>query len=71
MNISIDLDDGRGWFTTTNSIPRVNELALVSGWYNNQLGDYESIRMFTHFTRPSIALTDGDSVQAIYRLYGR
>ena len=26
---------------------------------------------FTHFTRPSIALSDGDAIEAIYRLYAR
>ncbi len=71
INISVDKYDGRGFFTSTNSSPRVNEFGLVSGWYNRQKGDYESIRLFTHFTRPSIALTEGDSIEAIYRLYAR
>lgn len=71
INISVDKNDGRGFFTSTGSSPRVNEFGLVSGWYNRVKGDYESIRLFTHFTRPSIALTEGDSIEAIYRLYAR
>lgn len=71
MNISVDPSDGRGFFTSTNSSPRVNEFSLVSGWYNSELNDYEALRIFTHFTRPSIALSEGDSIEAIYRLYAR
>lgn len=71
INISVDANDARGFFTSTNSSPRINEFSLVSGWYNAEQDDYESIRMFTHFTRPSIALTKGDSIEAIYRLYAR
>lgn len=71
MNISVSELDGRGYFTSTNTSPRINEFALVSGWYNPEKGDYEALRMFTHFTRPSIALTEGDSIEAIYRLYAR
>lgn len=71
MNISVDMYDGRGHAAATNSTPRVNEFGLVSGWYNAEYDDYEAIRLFTHFTRPSITLSEGDSVEAIYRLYGR
>lgn len=71
LNLSIDEYDGRGFFTSTDASPRVNELALVSGWYNAEQNDYESIRMFTHFTRPSISLETEDGVQAVYRLYAR
>lgn len=72
INLSVDADDGRGFYTSTNSTPRVNEFALVSGWYNSEKDDYESLRLFSHFCRPSINLAeDGDSVEAIYRLYAR
>ena len=71
MAISIDEHDGRGFFTSTESTPRVNEFGLVSGWYNPLKDDYESLRLITHFTRPSIFLSEGDSIEAIYRLYGR
>lgn len=83
MNLSVGASDCRGYFTTSQTTPRVNEFALVSGWYNprvqkNQqteenipIDDYESLRIFTHFTRPSIALADGDNIEAIYRLYAR
>lgn len=71
MNLSISPEDGRGFFTAMNASPRINEIALVTGWYNSEIDDYESLRMFTHFTRPSIALSEGDSVEAIYRLYAR
>lgn len=71
LNMSIDKDDGRGYATSTQSIPRVNEFGLVSGWYNSIKDDYEAIRLFTHFTRPSITLSEGDSIEAIYRLYAR
>lgn len=71
INISVDQNDGRGFFTSTESSPRINEFGLVSGWYNAEKDDYESLRLFTHFTRPSIALSEGDSIEAIYRLYAR
>lgn len=71
INISVDDKDGRGFFTSTNATPRINEFGLVSGWYNAAEDDYESLRLFTHFTRPSIALAEGDSIEAIYRLYAR
>lgn len=71
MNISVDTMDGRGYHTAMGTIPRVNEFALVSGWYNAALNDYECLRMFTHFTRPSITLSEADAIEAIYRLYGR
>ena len=79
INISLDKFDGRGYFNTTGTTGRVNEFALVSGWYDpfstdeegNKYNDYNSIRLFSHFTRPSIPLTDGDSIEAIYRLYAR
>lgn len=71
MNMSVDYEDGRGFFASTNATPRINEFGLVSGWFNTLKNDYESIRLFTHFTRPSIALAEGDEVSAIYRLYAR
>lgn len=71
INISVSQYDGRGFYTTTKSSPRVNEFGLVSGWYNPIKDDYESLRLFTHFTRPSISLDEGDSIEAIYRLYAR
>lgn len=71
MNISVSKYDGRGFFTSTDTSPRVNEFGLVTGWYNAEKNDYESIRLFTHFTRPSITLAQEDSIEAIYRLYAR
>ena len=71
MNLSVSEYDGRGFFTSHNTSPRINEFALVSGWYNKDKDDYEAIRMFTHFTRPSITLAENDSIEAIYRLYAR
>lgn len=71
INISVDDKDGRGYYTSTNGSARINEFGLVSGWYNPEEDDYESLRLFTHFTRPSIALSEGDSIEAIYRLYAR
>jgi len=71
MNLSVNHEDGRGFFTSTNSTPRINEFGLVSGWYNSAKNDYESLRLFTHFTRPSISLSEGDSIESVYRLYSR
>jgi hypothetical protein len=71
MNLSVDAEDARGFFTTTNSSPRINEFGLVSGWYNTKENDYESLRLITHFTRPAISLSEGDSIEAIYRIFNR
>ena len=71
INLSVSLDDARGYFDSANTTPSISEFALVSGWYNRNEDDYESIRMFTHFTRPALTLTASDKIQAIYRLYAR
>lgn len=71
INLSVSKDDVRGYFTSTGATPRVNEIGLVTGWYNGVKDDYESIRLFTHFTRPSIILSEDDSIEAVYRLYAR
>lgn len=71
INLSIDVNDCRGYFASTGSSPRINEFGLVSGWYNPVKDEYESLRLFSHFTRPSITLAQGDYIEAIYRLYAR
>jgi len=71
MNLSISKYDARGFFTTTDASPRVNEFGLVSGWYNSDKDDFESLLLVSHFTRPSITLAQDDSIEAIYRLYAR
>lgn len=71
MNFTISKSDVRGYFTTVDADPRVNEFALVSGWYNADQDDYECLRLFTKFCRPSINLSDGDEIKGVYRLYAR
>lgn len=71
INFSVNSRDGRGYCASTNSTPRINEFGLISGWFNAQEDDYESLRLFTHFTRPSITLSSGDAIEAIYRLHAR
>ena len=71
MNFSIDRYDIRGFSTSTKSTPVVNEFGLVSGWYNAVEDDFECITLDTHFTRPNIVLSEGDSIEGIYRLYAR
>lgn len=71
MNITIDKNDLRGYATSTNTTCLMNELGLVSGWYNPLVGDYERITLITHLTRSSIPLTPGDKIEAQYRLYSR
>ena len=71
MNMSLDKYDIRGFFTTTNSVPRINEFGLVSGWYNPEKKDYEQIVLFSHFTRMSILFDSEDEIKIVYRLYAR
>lgn len=71
INFSLTAEDCRSYFTKSNSIPRINELGLVAGWYNSKKDDFESLRMFTHFTRPSILLDENDTIDGIYRIYAR
>lgn len=71
MNLSISEYDTRGYYTTTGTTPRVNEFGLVSGWYNAEQDDYEQLTLISHFTRSSLLLEDGDSIEAVYRLYAR
>jgi len=69
--MSISATDTREFFKSTNSQPRINEFGLVSGWYNPHQDDYEALTLITHFTRNTLALSEGDSIEAIYRLYAR
>jgi hypothetical protein len=71
ISMSISAIDTREFFISTNSLPRINEFGLVSGWFNHQKDDYEALTLITHFTRNTLALADGDSIEAIYRLYAR
>ena len=71
INLSLSDADGRGYFTMNDATPRVNEFGLISGWYNSEEDDYEAMMLITKFTRPSISLAEGDSVEAVYRLYAR
>ena len=71
MNLSISVEDGRGFFTTTHSTPRFNEFGLVTGWFNPIKQDYEQLRLFSHFVRPNVLLTQTDKIDIIYRIYAR
>lgn len=71
INLSVSEYDARGYFSTSGASPRVNEFGLVSGWYNAAENDYEQLTLITHFTRSSLLLEDGDSIEAVYRLYAR
>ena len=71
MNLSISEYDTRAYYSTTGTTPRVNEFGLVSGWYNAEQDDYEQLTLISHFTRSSLLLEDGDSIEAVYRLYAR
>ena len=71
INLSISDNDLRGYFTTTGSKARFNELGLVAGWYNPEYDDYDAMMMITQFCRSSVPLEDGDTSEAVYRLYAR
>lgn len=71
INISISEKDIRGYFTSTGTKARFNEIGLVSGWYNSEYGDYDAMTLNTHFTRSSIPLEEGDTIEAVYRIYAR
>jgi len=71
MNMSLSEEDCREYFNSINTTPRVNEFGLVSGWHNAEEDDYEAIRLFTLYIRPSLTLITGDSIEMIYRLYSR
>lgn len=71
INLSLSDADGRGYFTTTGTSPRVNEFGLVSGWYNPELQDYEAITLFSHFCRSNLPLSANDKIECVYRLYAR
>jgi len=71
MNLSISKDDCREYFNSVNSTALVNEFGLVTGWYNSEQDDLESIRLFSHYVRPSLTLISGDDIEMIYRLYSR
>ena len=69
--MSLSKDDCREYFDSINTTPRVNEFGLVTGWYNNEKDEYESLRLFSLYIRPSLTLISGDEIEMIYRLYSR
>lgn len=71
INFSIDAYDARGFATSTGSRAIVNELGLVSGWYNAEENDFECCSLISHFSRPNIILDTNDSIEGIYRLHAR
>ena len=68
INFSLTEYDLRNYFTSTDSTPRLNEIGLVSGWYNPAKNDFEQVRLFSHYTRPSIVLAENDTLEGIYRV---
>mgnify|MGYP003571246846 CR=1 FL=1 len=71
INMSLSSEDCREYFDSINTTPRVNEFGLVTGWYNSEKDEYESLRLFSLYTRPSLTLITGDKIEMIYRLYSR
>lgn len=72
INLSISQYDARGYFQNTDTTPRINEFALVHGWYNASEKDYENLQIVTKFTRPSITLSgENDKLDVVYRIYAR
>ena len=72
INLSVSPDDTRGYFSTADTSAKINEFALVHGWYNKDEDDYENLQILTHYTRPSVPMSvDGDAVEAVYRIYSR
>jgi hypothetical protein len=71
MLLKLEVGDGTDYFKRSHSTARINEIGLVSGWYNHDRKDFERLRLITHFTRPSLILMDNDWVEIIYRLYAR
>ena len=71
MLLKIEPKDGTDYFKRTNTTPRINEIGLVTGWYDQNQRDYNAISLFTHFCRPSLVLGENDWVEIIYRLYSR
>jgi len=71
MLLKIDRGDGSEYFERLNATPRINELGLVSGWYNHEKADWEAIHLITHLTRSSLILGKNDRLEIIYRLYAR
>ena len=71
INLSISEEDARGYFSSTGTTARINEFALVHGWYNHLEDDYEGLQIVTHFVRENIPLASGDKLEAVYRIYSR
>jgi len=74
VEMLLRISDGEGleYFKRTGVTPRINELGLVSGWYNPQKCDWESLHLVTHFTRSTMVLhSEKDFVEILYRLYSR
>lgn len=72
MFLKIDAADVKDYFKEIGATPRINELALVSGWYNPKINDYECLKILTHYTKGSMILDNKrDYIDIVYRLYAR
>ncbi len=71
MILKISTKDVKEWFAAMDNIDnsRINTIALFTGRYNQTLGDYENVRMFSKLTIPIESLSLHKDFDIIYRIY--
>lgn len=72
MQLKITNKDIKEFFNITGRIddPRFNTVALFSADYNQALGDYENVKMFSKLYIPTENVSLAKDLDLIYRVYG-
>lgn len=72
MILKISTKDIKEWFDANNNIDatRINTIALFTGRYNKEKGDYENVRLFSKLTIKVENLSLEKDFDIIYRVFG-
>ena len=72
MILKITTKDIKEWFDANNNIDatRINTIALFTGRYNKELGDYENVRLFSKLVINVENLSLEKDFDIIYRVFG-
>lgn len=70
--LKLSQKDLKEYFTANGEIERTrfNTIALFSGFYNTEKGDYENVRLFSKLHIPVENLSLSKDLDIIYRVYG-
>ena len=70
--LKVSKKDVKEWFEHNGNIDvtRINTIALFTGYYNAEKGDYENVTLFSKLTIPVEHLSLSKDLDIVYRVYG-